>query len=140
MSEYDFNLLEDTVVTYTNVELNNLPNYITNFIIDGFPLYMQVGYSSREKLRWIVIEDRVGNLLVPQTYISYGRRVDMNFNAHTLDLDYYITLKPKNEYNIKNNDYDYINWSDDYTICFVGTPYEITERGNTNLRVVLTGN
>ena len=140
MSDYDFNLLEETVVSYTNVQLNNTPNYTTNFIIDGFPLFMQVGYSSRMKMRWLSLEDRVGNLLIPQTYIDYGRRVDMNENAHVLDLDYYLTLKPKNEFNIKSEDYDYINWADDYTLCFVGTTYDLTERGNTNLRVVLTGN
>ena len=140
MAEYDNSLVDDIEISYTNVVLNNSPNYKTSFSLNGYPVSMEVGYSDRLNKRWIIIEDRSGTLFLRQTTIDYGRRVELNFNSKQADLDYYVTLRPIDEFKNIPSDYDYINWGNDFVLCFVGKPYSFTERANQNLRVALVGN
>lgn len=140
MSDIDYNLLTDLRVKYVSVTLTNAPNYSTKFNLQSTRINMQCGYNYRNKLRWVILTDDSGNVLLPQTFLKFKKRCELNFEAEVLDLDYYITLKPKKSFFSIAEDYDYLNWANDFDICFVGHEYSLTKRMDANGRRVFVGN
>ena len=140
MSTYDTSLYDDFITTYTNVVLLNLPNYHTTIKVNNVTLIMYVNYNARSKQRSISLETLDGYVLLPKTFVKQGRRCELNFNAELEGLDYYVTLRPLNEGKTFADGYDYLNWSDDFSLCFVGYDYSLTERLNRNIRIAFVGN
>lgn len=140
MSEYDTSLYDDFITTYTNVVLLNLPNYHTTIKVNNVTLIMYVNYNARSKQRSISLETLDGYVLLPKTFVKQGRRCELNFNAELEGLDYYVTLRLLNEGKTFDDGYDYLNWSDDFSLCFVGYDYSLTERLNRNIRIAFVGN
>ena len=140
MSTYDTSLYDDFITTYTNVVLLNLPNYHTTIKVNNVTLIMYVNYNARSKQRSISLETLDGYVLLPKTFVKQGRRCELNFNAELEGLDYYVTLRPLNEGKTFDDGYDYLNWSDNFSLCFVGYDYSLTERLNRNIRIAFVGN
>lgn len=140
MSDIDYKLLKDLEVKYVSVSLSNLPNYNTKFNLQSTRIFMQCGYNFRSKTRWIILTDASGDVLLTQTFLKYRRRCELNFESNRLDLDYYVTLKPKDIAFEMPDGYDYLNWADDFDICFVGHAHSLTERLNINGRKYFVGN
>lgn len=139
MAGFDYDLESDIVMKYTTLSLSNDPYYRTRFGLQGNQLFMSSGYSKRNGLRWIILTDFQGDVVLPQTFLKYKKRCELNFTSNLLDLNYYVTLKPKNGDSNYSN-YDYLNWADDFDICFVGYEYSLVERMKKNKRKVLVGN
>ena len=140
MSTYDTSLYDDFITTYTDVVLLNLPNYHTTIKVNNVTIVMYVNYNARSKQRTISLETLDGYILLPKTFVKQERRCELNFNAELEGLDYYVTLKPLNEGKTFDDGYDYLNWSNDFSLCFVGYDYSLTERLNRNIRIALVGN
>ena len=140
MSIYDVDLNEDFVTEYVTVGLRDFPNYHTTFKLNSVTLIMYVSYNARSKQRSISLETLDGYILLPKTFVKQGRRCELNFNAELEGLNYYLTLKPLNEGKTLDDGYDYLNWSNDFSLCFVGYDYSLTERLNRNIRIALVGN
>ena len=130
----------DIALRYFNVTLLNYANYSTNITIQSVPMTMRCGYNTRNKMRWIYLEDLNGEILLPQTFIKYGKRVEMNFNSDESNLNYYITLKPKDSTKVWLDSYDYLSWKKDFDVCFVGYEYSLVERLQVNGRKAFVGN
>lgn len=139
MATFDYGLKDELVMKYTSLSLSNDPYYRTRFALQNNQLFMSCGYCSRNKSRWVIITDFQGDVLLPQTFLKYGKRCELNFMAEVLNLHYYITLKPNNKNKIFK-DYDYINWANDFQICFVGYEQKLQDRLQLNKRVFLVGN
>ena len=140
MSAFDKDLFDDFVTDYTSVTLVNTYNYHTNFRINSTYVVMNVRYNPRNKRREISLETIDGETLLTNTFVSYGRRCELNNNAVFNGLNYYVILKPIVETKTFSDDFDYINWADDFVLCFVGYDQSLVERMNVNLRVQLVGN
>ena len=140
MSIYDVDLNEDLVTEYVTVELRDFPNYHTTFKVNSDTLIMYVNYNARNKQRSISLETLDGYILLPKTFVKQSRRCELNFNAELEGLNYYVTLKPLNEGKTFDDSYDYLNWSNDFSLCLVGYDYSLTERLNRNIRIALVGN
>lgn len=140
MAIYDTDLMEDFVTEYVSVVLRNFPNYHTSFKVNNTSILMYVNYNARSKQRSISIQTSEGFVLLPKTFVKQDRRCELNFNAELEGLDYYVTLKPINEGKAFDDSYDYLNWDEDFTLCFVGYDYSLTERLNRNIRIALVGN
>ena len=140
MSAFDKDLFDDFVTDYTSVTLVNTYNYHTNFRINSTYVVMNVRYNPRNKRREISLETIDGETLLTNTFVSYGRRCELNNNAVFNGLNYYVILKPIVETKTFSDDFDYINWADDFVLCFVGYDQSLVERMNVNLRVKLVGN
>ena len=140
MAIYDTELRDDFVTTYTNVSLKDFPNYHTTFKVNGVNLIMYVNYNARNKMRSISLETLDGYVVLPKTFVKQGRRCELNFNATLEGLDYYVTLRPMIDGKVYDESFDYLSWSEDFTLCFVGYDYSLTERLNQNIRVSLVGN
>lgn len=139
MAKFDYNLQNEVVMKYTSVTLSNDPYYRTRFALQNNQIFMQCGYCSRNKSRWIILTDFQGDVILSQTFLKYKKRCELNFTANLLNLNYYVTLKPK-EPNKVFDEYDYINWANDFQICFVGYEYSFVERLASNQRAFLVGN
>lgn len=127
---------------YTFVNLSNKPDYSTKFNFRSNQISMLCGYNTRNKMRWILLEDRYGNVILPQTFMKNKKRCELNFNANQIDLHYYVTLKIKDTSSLKNtNDtYDYLNWANDFELCFVGYTQDVRNTLDDNYRKVMVGN
>lgn len=137
---YDIELSEEFKIEYVSVKLNDASNYHTTFKVNGVTLFMRVNYNTRNKERSIILETLNSEVVLSQTFVTYGRRCELNFNGFNNSLDYYITLKPIDQTKIFDDSYDYINWSKDFELCFVGWDSSYTNRADSNVRVYLTGN
>ena len=84
--------------------------------------------------------DRDGDVVLPQTFLKFKKRCELNFNAELNNLDYYVTLKPKDHTKNFPEDHDYADWGDDFDMCFVGFSYQLRERLDNNLRKIKLGN
>lgn len=137
---FDYDLFDDLVVKYTTVSLSDELNYNTKFVVGNTRIQMYCGYNSRNKTRWITLRNGFNEIILNQTFVKFGRRVELNFYAEDSDLDYYVTLKPIDETKQFDESYDYRNWSSDFELCFVGFEYSIRRRLENNNRVRLVGN
>lgn len=140
MAEFDSTLADEFSISYTMVKLSNLPDYTTTFSVNGVTLFMSVTYNQRQGRRYISLETKDTEVLLSQTCVVFGRRCELNTNAQFEGLDYYVTLKPKDEALVFSNNQDYLNWADDFELCFVGWDYSFTERKKENIRVRRIGN
>ena len=83
------------------------------------------------------LEDRP---ILTQTFISVGKRCELNFQAQRHNLNFYVTLKPKTPSKAFPDDYDYLNWADDFDLFFVGRTQKVVEEMRLNGRRLYVGN
>ena len=137
---FDDSLIDDYVINYTKATVSDVFNYKTRIRLENNILVLDVKYNLRNKKRSLSISSVDGEGLRTYTYLDYGRRCELNFNATQIDLDYYVTLSPKSKSFVYNKSYDFSNWSTDFDLCFVGASYELRERLNKNIRIAFVGN
>ena len=137
---FDDSLIDDYVINYTKATISDVFNYKTRIRLENNILVLDIKYNIRNKRRSLSISSLDGEILLPYTFLDYGRRCELNFNATQIDLDYYVTLSPKSKSFVYNKSYDFSNWSTDFDLCFVGASYELRERLNKNIRIVFVGN
>lgn len=135
----DFSL-KNFLTTNVEISLSNSLSYRTSFSLPSQTIMMKCGYNSRNKGRWIILSDRQGNTLLPQTFLKVNKICELNFNSELLDLDYSLVLLPKRPLKTIGNDYDYINWGNDLAIVFFGNEYSASLRMQKNIRTSLVGN
>ena len=140
MSDFDDNLFDDFVTNYVIVPVSDNYNYKTRVRLDNNLLILDIKYNLRNKMRSLSISSVDGDVLLPHTFLDYGRRCGLNFNATQIDLDYYVTLSPKSKSFVYDKSYDFLNWSDNFDLCFVGASYELRERLDKNIRIGFVGN
>ena len=136
---FDDSLIDDYVINYTKATVSDVFNYKTRIRLENNILVLDVKYNLRNKKRSLSISSVDGEGLRTYTYLDYGRRCELNFNATQIDLDYYVTLSPKSKSFVYNKSYDFSNWSTDFDLCFVGASYELRERLNKNIRIASVG-
>lgn len=137
---FDDSLIDDYTINYTKVSVSDVFNYKTRIRLENNILVLDIKYNLRNKRRSISISSVDGDVLLPHTFLDYGRRCELNFNATQIDLDYYVTLSPKSKSFVYNKLYDFSSWSTDFDLCFVGASYELKERLNKNIRIAFVGN
>ena len=137
---FDDSLIDDYIINYTKVTVSDVFNYKTRVRLENNILVLDIKYNLRNKRRSLSVSSVGGDVLLPYTFLDYGRRCELNFNAAQIDLDYYVTLSPKSKSFVYNKDYDFSNWSTDFDLCFVGASYELRERLNKNIRIAFVGN
>ena len=140
MSSFDYDLINDFKKNRYTISLNNRFNYTTKFNIQSVPVVLTCGYNTRNKLRWITLSNTSGEILLPQTFIKFNKRCELNLNAEQSNLQYFLTLKRKDKNKKDFSNYDYSFWANDFDLLFDGYPQEIEERLNNNYRVVFVGN
>ena len=140
MRKFDYNLIDELITKYIYVSVNNESYYTSNIVVGSVQMKLTCAYNSLNKQRWLSLADSYGNVLLPQTFLKYGRRCELNFNAELNDLSYYVTLSPKDITKVRHftDDYDYQNWSNDFRLCFVGMSQSLIERLNDNGFIFLT--
>ena len=140
MRKFDYNLIDELITKYIYVSVNNDSYYTSNIIVGSVQMKLTCAYNSLNKQRWISLTDSYGNVLLPQTFLKYGRRCELNFNAEMSDLAYYVTLSPKDITKVRyfTDDYDYLDWSKDFRLCFVGMSQSLIDRLNDNGFIFLT--
>lgn len=140
MRKFDYNLIDELITKYVYVSVNNESYYTSNLVVGSVQMKLTCAYNSLNKQRWISLTDSYGNVLLPQTFLKYGRRCELNFNAEMSDLAYYVTLSPKDTTKVRHftDDYDYLDWSNDFRLCFVGMSQSLIERLNDNGFIFLT--
>mgnify|MGYP003518158238 FL=1 len=140
MRKFDYNLIGELITKYIYVSVNNESYYTSTIVVGSVQMKLTCAYNSLNKQRWISIADSYGNVLLPQTFLKYGRRCELNFNAEMSDLSYYVTLSPKDITKVRHftDDYDYLDWSKDFRLCFVGMSQSLIERLNDNGFIFLT--
>ena len=142
MRKFDYSLIDEIVTKYTYVSLNDNNYYTSTIIVGSVQMKLTCAYNSLNKQRWISLTDSYGNVLLPQTFLKYGRRCELNFNAEISNLHYYVTLRlidKSKEAIVTNADYDYQYWSQDLVLCFVGFEQELWEQIDDNYRLYLVG-
>lgn len=137
---FDYSLIDDYITNYVKVTLSDVFNYKTRIRLENNILVLDIKYNLRNKRRSLSISSVDGDVLLPHTFLDYGRRCELNFNATQIDLDYYVTLSPKSKSFVYNKGYDFSNWSTDFDLCFVGASYELRERLDKNIRIGFVGN
>ena len=139
-TRYDYELKDKLITKYVKVSLSDVFSYTTTTSLEGVQIYITVGYNTFNKQRWVFIKDDGNNILLPQTFLKYGRRCELNFNAEMSDLSYYVTLSPKYTTKVRyfTDDYDYLDWSRDFRLCFVGMSQSLIERLDDNGYISLT--
>lgn len=140
MSDFDVNLYNDFVTNYTIVPVSDIYNYRTRIRLENNLLVLDVKYNLRNKKRSLSISSVDGDVLLPYTFLDYGRRCELNFNATQIDLNYYVTLLPKSKSFVYDKSYNFSNWSGDFDMCFVGNSFDLKERLDRNIRIKLVGN
>ena len=137
---FDDSLIDDYITNYVKVTVSDVFNYKTRIRLENNILVLDIKYNLRNKRRSLSISSVDGEILLPYTFLDYGRRCELNFNATQIDLDYYVTLSPKSKSFVYNKGYDFSSWSTDFDLCFVGASYELKERLNKNIRIAFVGN
>lgn len=140
MAEFDPTLKRDLETQYIKVNVSNVLNYNSKFSFSGVTFNISCGYNSRNLKRWIILTSDNGDVLLPQTFLKYGRRCELNFMSELYNLKYYVTLRPKDATKLFSDDYDYREWQKDFDLCFVGIPYSVKERLDIGIRRYLVGN
>lgn len=133
-------MYEDRGLRYTNVSLSDRGKYITTFFVEGLRITMRCGYNTRNKMRWIILLDDDGNILLPQTFVKYGKRCELGFLANQHGLHYYVTLKPRDPNKKYPEGLDYLFWESRFFLCFVGYSQELEEESQVLIRKYLVGN
>ena len=137
---FDDSLIDDYITNYVKVTLSDVFNYKTRIRLENNLLVLDVKYNLRNKRRSLSISSVDGEVLLPYTFLDYGRRCELNFNATQIDLNYYVTLSPKSKSFVYDKSYNFLNWSDSFDLCFVGNSFELRERLDKNIRIGFVGN
>lgn len=140
MTTQNNSLVDDILVKYVSVKTVDSTDYQSKFNIQSTQVFMRCGYNTRNKMRWVILTDSNGMVLLPQTFIKFKKRCELNFLSNQYNLSYYLTLKPKDNTKVFSDAYDYLNWSKDFEMCFVGYEQTLVEKLDKNLRAVLVGN
>ena len=85
MRKFDYNLIDELLTKYIYVSVNNETYYTSNIVVGSVQMKLTCAYNSLNKQRWISLTDTYGNVLLPQTFLKYGRRCELNFNAEYRD-------------------------------------------------------
>lgn len=125
---------------YTDVSLFNSYRYETKIRVRGVDLIMDVGYNTRNKLRWVSLVDTMGNIILPRTFLRCNDRSELSFTSNRHNLDYYITLNPKSSLKSFGESYDYKDWKDDFVLTFAGYTYKEVEYMQAHTRKITVGN
>lgn len=133
-------MISDYFATAITTTLSNKPQYTTKISIMNKPFNLRCGYNTRNGLRWITIEDLNSKPVLSQTFMKNKKRCELNFLAERYNLDFYVTLKAKDRSKVFPEDYDYLNWADDFDLYFVGRTQEIRNRMRVNGRQLYVGN
>lgn len=126
--------------TKITTTVSNLPLYSSRIGILNKPFTLRCGYNTRNKKRWIIITDLDDKPVLTQTFMSVGKSCELNFRAELHNLNFYVTLKPKSPYKTFPENYDYLNWADDFDLYFVGKTQEEVEELRLNGRKLYVGN
>lgn len=126
--------------TFITMSVSDKPNYTSQISILGRQFTLTCGYNTRNKLRWITIEDANGKPVLVQTFLKKGKLCQLNFLANRYGLSFSVTLKPKSDTTIVPDNYDYLEWSKDFDLYFVGRLQSTEEDMRVNLRKVYVGN
>ena len=137
---FDDSLIDDYITNYVKVTLSDVFNYKTRIRLENNLLVLDVKYNLRNKRRSLSISSVDGEVLLPYTFLDYGRRCELNFNATQIDLNYYVTLSPKSKSFVYDKSYNFLNWSDSFDLCFVGNSFDLKERLDKNIRIGFVGN
>ena len=140
MSDFDDNLFDNFITNYIIVPVSDNYNYRTRIRLENNLLVLDVKYNLRNKRRSLSISGVDGDVLLPYTFLDYGRRCELNFNATQIDINYYVTLLPKSKSFVYDKSYDFLNWSDYFDLCFVGNSFYLKDRLDKNIRIRLVGN
>ena len=81
MRKFDYNLIDELLTKYIYVSVNNETYYTSNIVVGSVQMKLTCAYNSLNKQRCISLTDTYGNVLLPQTFLKYGRRCELNFNA-----------------------------------------------------------
>lgn len=125
--------------TFLTVSVSDKPNYITNISILNRPLIVKVGYNTRNKLRWITVTDQSNRPLLTQTFLKHKKICQFNFTANRHGLNFSVTLRQKDTTKEIPSDYDYLNWSSDFDLYFLGRTQDTENRLKANWRKVYVG-
>lgn len=125
--------------TFITISVSDKPNYTSNINILGQPLKLICGYNTRNKSRWLVITDQNNRPLLTQTFLKQNKISDFNFTANRLGLSFTVTLKPKSKESTIPDDYDYLNWSKDFDLYFLGRLQSTEDKFLVNRRIVYVG-
>lgn len=126
--------------TFITMSVSDKPNYTSQISILGRQFTLTCGYNTRNKLRWITVEDANGKPVLVQTFLKKGKLCQLNFLANRYGLSFSVTLKPKSDTTIIPDNYDYLEWSKDFDLYFVGRLQSTEEDMRVNLRKVYVGN
>ena len=126
--------------TFITMSVSDKPNYTSQISILGRQFTLTCGYNTRNKLRWISVEDTNGQPVLSQTFLKNGKLCQLNFLANRYGLSFSVTLKPKSSTTTIADDYDYLEWSNDFDLYFVGRLQSTEEDMRVNLRKVYVGN
>lgn len=125
--------------TFITVPVSNKPNYYSKIVILQRTLNLTCGYNTRNKLRWITITDQNNRPLLTQTFIKHKKIAEFNFISNQNGLSFTVTLKLKSQDKIIPDNYDYLNWSDDFDLYFLGRLQSTEEKFKVNRRIVYVG-
>lgn len=137
--EFDTNIERDFRLKSWNISLSNTLNYKTTTTVQGVFMNIFVGYNSRNKLRWIYITDKSGDLLLRQTFLKHRKLCQLEPISNSYNLNHYITLRLLDKDKSIPLEYDYINWANDFQLCFVGYEYSLEERLQKNITINAVG-
>lgn len=126
--------------TFITISVSDKPNYTSQISILGRQFTLTCGYNTRNKLRWITVEDANGKPVLVQTFLKKGKLCQLNFLANRYGLSFSVTLKPKSDTTTISDNYDYLEWSKDFDLYFVGRLQSTEEDMRVNLRKVYVGN
>lgn len=126
--------------TFITMSVSDKPDYSSQISILGRQFTLTCGYNTRNKLRWISIKDTNGDHVLPQTFIKVGKICQLNFLANRYGLSFSVTLKPKSKTKEIAANYDYLNWSSDFDLYFIGRLQSTEDAMQVNLRKVYVGN
>ena len=126
--------------TFITMSVSNKPNYTSQISILGRQFTLICGYNTRNKLRWVAVEDTNGQPVLSQTFLKNGKLCQLNFLANRYGLSFSVTLKPKSSITTIAYDYDYLEWSNDFDLYFIGRLQSTEEDMRVNLRKVYVGN
>lgn len=132
-------MLINDLDTFITISVSDKPNYTSNINILGQPLKLICGYNTRNKSRWLVITDQNNRPLLTQTFLKQNKISDFNFTANRLGLSFTVTLKPKSKESTIPDDYDYLNWSKDFDLYFLGRLQSTEDQFLVNRRIVYVG-
>lgn len=126
--------------TFITMSVSDKPNYTSQISILGRQFNLTCDYNTRNKLRWISIKDTNGNPVLSQTFLKAGKICQLNFLANRYGLSFSVTLKPKSKTKEIAVNYDYLNWSSDFDLYFIGRLQSTEDAMQVNLRKVYVGN